>query len=394
VRLERPSLLAWSCAAAGTALAAAGALIALLGNSEDSGFLLFFVLALPLVVSTAVVGGLVASRRPRNPIGWILSGFSLFMGLAALASGFAQVAPDEATHGAGQLAAWFANSSWVALFTLAIFVLLLFPNGRLVSPRWRLPAWCGAIGTACLAAGSAVDPGRLVDFPQVENPFPAPSAVAVALQLVGATLTIFALGAAVTSMVVRYRRAGATARNQLKWLAAAAVFTAAGVAVGIALGYRGAITLGNSVVLVSILPIPVAIGIGILRYRLYDVDRVISRSLTYALVTVTLAGAYAVLVLLGQTLFSAVAGGSDLAIALSTLVVAALFLPVRARLQRFVDRRFYRRRYDARRTIDAFGARLRDEVELAGLRSELESAVHETMQPAHVSLWLRRGATW
>jgi hypothetical protein len=134
---------------------------------------------------------------------------------------------------------------------------------------------------------------------------------------------------------------------------------------------------------------PVSIGVAVLRYRLYDIDRVISKTLVYGALTVVLGAAYAGLVLAGQALFSSFAGGSDLAIAVSTLVVAALFLPVRSRVQRLVDRRFYRRRYDAQRTLEAFGARLREQVELDGLRTDLERVVHETMQPVHVALWLR-----
>jgi hypothetical protein len=135
--------------------------------------------------------------------------------------------------------------------------------------------------------------------------------------------------------------------------------------------------------------VPVSIGVAVLRYRLYDIDRVISKTLVYGALTVVLGAAYAGLVLAGQALFSSFAGGSDLAIAVSTLVVAALFLPVRSRVQRLVDRRFYRRRYDAQRTLEAFGARLREQVELDGLRTDLERVVHETMQPVHVALWLR-----
>jgi hypothetical protein len=306
-----------------------------------------------------------------------------------VASAYGRVAPDDATGGAGRWAAWFANWSWPALFALAVFVLLLFPDGRLLPGRWRLAAWAGAAGTACLAAGSALAPGRLTDFPAVESPVGGDETLSSALVLAGAALTAAALAAGVAAVVIRYRRASETGRQQIKWLAVAAVVTAAGTSTGIVMAVAGADVVGYSLVLLSVLVVPVAMGVAILRYRLYDVDRVISRSLTYAVVTVTLAAAYTGLVLAGQALFSSFAGGGDLAIAGSTLVVAALFLPVRARVQRLVDRRFYRRRYDARLTLEAFGSRLRDEIDLGPLRDDLERVVHETMQPAHVSVWLR-----
>ena len=150
--------------------------------------------------------------------------------------------------------------------------------------------------------------------------------------------------------------------------------------------------LGAALELVGVFALPVAIGVAMLRYRLYDVDRLISRSLTYALVTVTLAAAYGGLVLAGQALFSSFAGGGGLVIAVSTLVVAALFLPLRTRVQRFVDRRFYRRRYDSQQTLAAFGARLREHVDLRTLQADLCGVVDETVQPAHASVWLRREA--
>jgi hypothetical protein len=167
------------------------------------------------------------------------------------------------------------------------------------------------------------------------------------------------------------------------------VFTACSSLVGAAVAVLGPPAVGYTLILLGMLAIPIAIGLAILRYRLYDVDLVISRSLTYAVVTILLAAAYAVLVLAGQAVFSSLVGGSNLAIAVSTLVVAALFLPLRRRVQAFVDRRFYRRRYDAARTLEAFGARLRHQVELDGLRADLQGVVAETMQPAHVSVWLR-----
>jgi hypothetical protein len=253
----------------------------------------------------------------------------------------------------------------------------------------HVAAWGGAAGAVALAAGTAIDPGPLSDYPDVTNPLGVDDTAAGALVGIGALATTVVLLAAVGSVVVRYRRADETRRRQIKWLALAGVHAVASALVGTVIALAGAEGIGFSLTLLGILAIPVAIGIAILRHRLYDVDRVISRSLTYALVSVTLAGAYAGLVLAGQALFSAMTGGSGLTIAVSTLLVAALALPLRARVQALVDRRFNRRRYDAQRTLDGFGARLRQEVDLGTLTADLRGVVDETMQPAHVSVWLR-----
>jgi hypothetical protein len=362
---------------------------AVLAATAGSGSALFFGLVVPLVLSTSVVGGLVATRHPTNPIGWIFCGFSVFRGASALAAGYADVAPADATRGGGQLAAWFFNWSFVSLFALLIFVLLLFPDGRLPGLRWRAAALCGGLGTVLLAVGTAVDRGHLDDYPEVTSPFGAAPGVSGALIVAGAALSAGALLAAVGSVIARYRRAGPVGKQQIKWLAVASVFAALCVVIGIVAALLGGSVLGYSLILGSILAVPVAIGVAMLRYRLYDIDRLISRSLTYLLVTAGLGAAYAGLVLAGQTLFSSFAGGSDLAIAVSTLVVAGLFLPIRARAQRLVDRRFYRRRYDVARTLEAFKARLRHEVELDELQADLQRVVAATMEPAHVSLWLR-----
>ncbi len=195
---------------------------------------------------------------------------------------------------------------------------------------------------------------------------------------------------AAASLVVRFRRSRGVEKQQLTVLVAAGVFATAMFLVSwVVEGVSGSQDLGVAITLLGILAIPVAIGVAMLRYRLYEVDRVISRTLVYGALTLILGSAYGGLVLAGQAVFSSFAGGSDLAIAGSTLVVAALFLPLRARVQRVVDRRFYRRRYDAQRTLEAFGSRLRREVELETLAGDLRGVVVDTVQPTHVFLWLR-----
>jgi hypothetical protein len=200
---------------------------------------------------------------------------------------------------------------------------------------------------------------------------------------------LVSVAVAAVGLVLRSRRSRGVERQQFKWLAGSAGLLFVTLPFAAAFNYSD---VAGFVMTVALIALPVSVGIAVLRYRLYEIDRLISRTLVYGSLTVVLGGAYVGLVLAGQWVFSSFAGGSDLAIAASTLVVAALFLPLRSRLQLLVDRRFYRRRYDAQRTLEAFGARLRQEIELEALTGELCDAVEETMQPAHVALWLRQVA--
>ena len=194
---------------------------------------------------------------------------------------------------------------------------------------------------------------------------------------------------ALASIVLRFRRSRGVERLQLKWVASAGSVMVAGFFLAFVSGQTVISDIGFVTGVVGFVLLPIAVGVAILRYRLFDIDRVISKTLVYAALSLVLGAAYVGLVLGGQALFSSFAGGSNLAIAASTLVVAALFLPVRSRVQRFVDRRFYRRRYDAQRTLEGFGARLREQVDLGTLEHDLRGVVTETMQPAHASVWLR-----
>jgi hypothetical protein len=221
--------------------------------------------------------------------------------------------------------------------------------------------------------------------------------VVAAIGGVSALGLLLVLLLSVTSLVLRFRRSSGVERQQLKVFVGTVCFVVVAlVTLSLFDGLTGITSdLGGAqdvIWLVLIAAIPISVGVAILRYRLYDFDRVISRTLVYAAVTVFLAASYVGLVLVGQALFSSFAGGSDLAIAASTLVVAALFLPVRSRVQHFVDRRFYRRRYDAQRTLESFGTRLREQIDLETLETDLKSVVTETMQPTHTSVWLRTGA--
>jgi hypothetical protein len=339
----------------------------------------------------AVVGALVASRQPRNPIGWILLATVLLSALTSVLLGYTATADDPATVGIW-MDDWIGDV-WIGL--VAVGIPLLYPDGRLPSPRWR-PAALLATGLYALGiVGRALGDRELdTEAPGTwENPYALPGAAGDALAaLASASLLVYGLPAviAVAALVVRLRRSHGVERQQLKWFAYVGVLMMlALILCAIALTTHslyalGVIGWGSFLALVA-LGLPLAIGIAILRHRLYDIDVVINRTLVYGALTATLAATYLGLVLLlGLTL-----GTSNLAIAISTLAVAALFRPLRARIQAAVDRRFYRRRYDARRTLAAFGGRLRDEVDLDALQRELRGVVADTVQPAHVSLWLR-----
>jgi MFS family permease len=288
---------------------------------------------------------------------------------------------------AADLCLWLANWAWVpAVVLVLVFVPLLFPSGRPPSPRWRLVAWAAAVGGVLLATGTAFRAGPLKNYDWVDNPLGAgwmpgwPSTVGLALWLLASL-------AAIVSVAVRYRRSHGVEREQLKWFAAAAAL----LVVSFVLAATLTPVLGSdgdwqgSFIAVALLGVAVAVAIAILRHRLYDIDVVINRALVYGGLTATLGATYLGLVLL----IGLAVGQSGFAVAVSTLVVAALFGPARARIQGAVDRRFYRRKYDAQRTLEAFAARLRDEVALEALDAELRGVVSSTMQPAHVSLWLR-----
>jgi hypothetical protein len=396
-------ILAWSLFGLFIALLLTNFLVILLGPSSEGD--LFFV----AVAGYAFVGALVASRQPDNAVGWILLviGIMLTVGTLADANLLSRTAPARG------LSAWLSEWVWYVWLTLAgVFLPQLFPTGRPLSPRWRPVLWLGVVALTLSLVGAAFDPGRLdVDSPvPVENPLGVGGPIGDALPVVaraGDVLVAFAFVLAAASLVVRFRRSRGVERQQLKWFAYIGMLVAAGLAMAMtqvlfghqpgddgeagwlevvgAVGWflaLGAIVLG----------IPIATGMAILRHRLYDIDVVINRTLVYGALTATLAAAYLGSVLLLQLALSPLTEESDLAIAGSTLAVAALFRPARARIQELVDRRFYRRKYDAAQTVERFGAHLRNEVELDSLSAELRGVVAETMQPAHVSLWLREAA--
>jgi hypothetical protein len=362
-----------------------------LWSGEDSPFALGF-------LASATIGALVATRQPRNAIGWILCLIALGGSVSIVSDVYADEAGARSLP-AGQLAAWLSQWVWLpSLIIGATFLLLLFPDGRLLSRRWRPVAWLTGAVLVLASFDEATTRDRLTGG--YENPLALPSEVAEALTFVGPlglVLLLFSLTASVVALIVRFRRSRGELRQQLKWFVFAVAFMPLGFALaGIQEAYGALSPLGDVGWVIAIgavtLGIPLSAGIAILRYRLYDIDVVINRTLVYGSVTALLAAAYLGLVLLFQLAFSPVTEGNGLAVALSTLAVAALFRPARSRVQALVDRRFYRRKYNAQRTLEGFAARLREEVDLDALRGELTAVVAETMQPRHVSLWLRETA--
>jgi hypothetical protein len=342
------------------------------------------------VLSFMTVGALVASRRPANPLGWILCLAGLAYAVGGVSASYAgSVEGDVDRDFLIALADWLSGWVWMAGIAPAVtFMLLLFPTGHLPGPRWRPVAWLSGAALAAVVLGLAFSPDLETESGRA-NPVGIGGMEVIAA--IGAVALLPAALASIASVGLRFRRAGAEERRQLMWL----TYTGALVAV-VALGMLVAeSTVGtsdnfsNAVISAAVAALPVSIGIAILRYRLYDIDVVINRTLVYGALTATLAGAYIGSVLLLQLALSPLTEQSDLAIAGSTLAVAALFRPARARIQELVDRRFYRRRYDAARTLEAFGAQLRDEVDLDRLAVELRTVVRDTLQPREVSVWLR-----
>ena len=282
----------------------------------------------------------------------------------------------------------FSDVSFVFFVMIpATFLVLLFPDGRPLSRAWRRVAWCAGAGIVGVLFVSVVT-SRPGDFPRLDNPFALDGVAIEALEVLSILALYTGLFGGVASIVLRFRRAGRVQRQQIKWLATAGALLAVVMPLDVAL----AGVLGDAAYLMTttaVLGLPAAVGVAILRHRLYDIDVVINRTLVYGALTATLAGAYLGAVLLLQLALSPLTASSSLAIAGSTLAVAALFQPARRRIQAIVDRRFYRRKYDAAQTIERFGARLRDEVSLDALSEDLCAVVAETMQPAHVSLWLQ-----
>jgi hypothetical protein len=333
-------------------------------------------------IGMAVLGALIADRKPRNPIGWLMSLSGLLLGVFSFNQQYAPLAVAESLPLVG-LSSWLGT--WTALPGIAITItssLQLFPDGRLPSPRWRPVAWVSAAAVVpAMVIAVRAWPVRGPELAALTFDHPAVTAVFG----IGFPLILVLSVVSMAALVVRFRRSAGVERQQIKWFAYGAM-------IGIPLGLPAEVPFWGPILELVQPPLMFAgLGIGIFRYQLFDVDRIINRTVVYGLVTAVLGVVYAVVVLVAGQLSGTV--GGDLpswAVAGATLAVAALFQPVRRRIQAVVDRRFNRRRYDAARTVEAFSAHLREQVDLATLSAELLAVVDQTMQPTRTWLWLRR----
>jgi hypothetical protein len=381
-----------------------------------------------LSLAFPTVGALIASRLPANPIGWIFCCMGLLYGAARFTEAYADYALlENFAFPGGEYVAWFSSCVWFAVLTLGLFLILLFPEGRLPSRRWRLVAWAALFGAALVTLGTAFIPDLLiVTHPYVDNPFGIVGVIGGGLttyelfgasRFLGMTLLLTSSLAALFSLILRLHHTRGIERQQIKWFLFAAVpltvflglieldLLILNLTYDFYLRFDFLFNNGTSifpswqtfkvvrfVAVFALLSTPVFTYIAILKYRLYDIDVAINRTLVYGTLTATLAAVYFGGVAIIQALFRTLTGQEQLpqlVVVASTLVIAALFNPLRRRIQRFIDRRFYRRKYDARKTLESFSAQLRDETDLNALSNDLVGVVRETMQPAYVSLWLR-----
>jgi MFS family permease len=387
---KRSTWVAWSMLASFIVVFTVGvALSAANGNvRRDPGE----ALTLPVMIAAfMVVGCLIVARRPTNVVGWTFTAVGLVGITGGLAEQYAQYAyvTRPGSLPGPVVAAWLTSWIWGPITTLMlVFTLLLFPTGRPPSVGWRPVAWIAVAATAAVAMLDALTPSlTLQDGPSLTNPIAVPAADSIQQGPVGVvldSLVILSAVAAVISLMVRFRRSRGEERQQLKW------FTyAAALVLLTPFSYFLPVNLGDASFSVVIV-LPIAVGIAITRHRLYDIDRLINRTLVYGLLTFTLGLGYAGTVLVLGELFGGVADNPpSWAVAGATLAVAALFRPARRRIQEAVDRRFNRRKYNASQTVEAFSARLRDQVDLDTLSREVLAVVDQTMQPTTVSLWLR-----
>jgi hypothetical protein len=370
-----------------TAMGGGGPLITLWVRDGDVGEVIFALGFGLLAVAGGITGAVVATRAPENRVGWLILGQAVGAGVIL-------------TLEASALAPWpgHALAGWVAeVMTIAVaygftgLLLLVFPTGRVLSRAWGAFAWFFIVSSLTATGLDAFVTDTV--GPEIHNPLLLePGTVRQVVQGIDSVLAVIGLPALVlcaTALALRLRRSSGLQRQQLK------SFTYCAVMAGLGLGLSGVTSGAVSDVAwvtgtVGILLLPVAAGLAVLRYRLYDIDVVIKRTLVYGVLTAVLVATYVLSVLAFRVVLDPLTGTSDLAVAVSTLAVAALFRPLRSRVQGIVDRRFFRRQYDGNRTLESFTGRLRQQVDLDAVSTDLQSVVHETMQPAHVTLWLRR----
>jgi hypothetical protein len=405
ISIRAASWLAWSLCALSLALTALGYILIALNLSLGAPVYFYWLEPTTIAIGYSVIGAIIASRLPDHPIGWICCAIGFLGAVEHFSSEYAiyaLVAHPEALAG-GNAMLWLCNWAWIVMFGLIVYLILLFPNGRLPSGRWRGFAWLSVALTLLAATLMAISPDAALDVLGPSNnvhiSLPNPLGIEGLPNLYRPVQTlVLALGlVGAASVVVGRRGVRGIERQQMKWLLyASAIFFVGNVLKNTVFSPLGGVSwglwVGYLLVAVGGLGGPIAIGVAILRYRLYEIDTLINRTLVYGSLTGMLVAIYFSVVAVAQEIFQALTGQaeqSQLAIVVSTLVIAALFTPLRRRIQSFIDRRFYRSKYDARKTLEAFSAKLRDETDLDALNADLVGAVRETMQPAHLSLWLR-----
>jgi hypothetical protein len=386
------SWLAWSACAFSLALTALTVLLIVLLLRSDTPIYYYWLETSMVAVGYSTVGAIVASRLPESPIGWLFCAIGLIFGASHFSAEYAAydlLAPSRSLP-ASEAFAWLTSWVWVGGLGLIVFLDLLFPNGRLPSARWRWFARFTAIALLPAAILAALSPGLILSS-TLQNPLGIEGLPNASKAIEAFMYALVVVGA--SSMLARLRYAGRIERQQIKWFAYATAVAISGVILKNTLYPAVGVTwiwwVGLVLTAVGVVSSPVAMGIAIFRYRLYQIDILINRTLVYGSLTAVLAAVYLGGVLVLQYAFRALTGEeSQFAVVASTLIIAALFIPLRRRIQSFIDKRFYRRKYDAAKTLEAFSAKLRDETDLNTLRDDLMGVVRETMEPAHVSLWL------
>jgi hypothetical protein len=387
--------LAWSLWTISVVLTALSLFLLVLNLAHPGTHIFDWWLGNATIVIDVTVGAIVASRRPENPVGWLLCLSGVAVSTSSFTSQYAIYAllAQPGSLPAGEAMAWIAAWTLPIMISFQVSYLLLFPTGRLPSRRWRWLAWLIVAFVLAGVITSAVSPGAyLGSLGPIRNPLGMEGFTNIYKAILYTLSPVLFLAAAL-SVFMRLRRSVGVERQQIKWLAYAAAGFAIGVillSIPIAIDTPRWYAWAANAIFVAVTPgVPISIGIAILRYRLFKIDLIINRTLVYGSLTATLAALYfGVIVVLQRVFVLLTSQQSTLAVVASTLLIAAMFQPLRRRIQSFIDRLFYRRKYDAAKTLEGFSMKLRDETDLEALRGDLVGVVRETMQPAHVSLWL------
>jgi hypothetical protein len=387
--------LAWTLCALSLILTVLGVLLLAMNYSHPNSHVYgFWPENTVIPLSFSIIGAILASRLPANPLGWLFCAAALVSAVAHFSGEhaiYALLAPSEALP-AGEALAWLTSWVWIPFIGILVILLLLFPDGRLPGRRWEWLVWLTVLLTSVGSAWQAFSPGAIDSLGTIRNPL-GYEGLPEANEPVQIIMFALLFVVVASSLSVRMRRARGIERQQIKWPA----YTAVMAATGSVLTYSIAEPIGAPwlkwtsfvIVMAALVCFPLSVGIAIVRYRLYEIDLIINRTLVYGSLTATLAALYFGVIVVLQNIFVALTGQqSTLAVVASTLLIAAMFTPLRRRIQGFIDRRFYRRKYDAAKTLEAFSARLRDETDLNALSDDLVGVVRKTMQPAHISLWL------